>query len=72
MIQLTRLNGESFTLNALFIEQIQSFPDTTITLTSSKKIIVRESEIEVARKIREFYQSIGLISVKEKQEKHER
>ncbi|MCM3224919.1 flagellar protein FlbD [Terribacillus saccharophilus] len=72
MIQLTRLNGESFTLNALFIEQIQSFPDTTITLTSNKKIIVRESEIEVARKIREFYQSIGLISVKEKQEKHER
>ncbi|AIF66381.1 flagellar FlbD family protein [Terribacillus saccharophilus] len=72
MIQLTRLNGESFTLNALFIEQIQSFPDTTITLTSNKKIIVRESEIEVTRKIRQFYQSIGLISVKEKQEKHER
>lgn len=72
MIQLTRLNGESFTLNALFIEQIQSFPDTTITLTSNKKIIVRESEIEVARKIREFYQSIGLVSVKEKQEKNER
>lgn len=56
-------------MNALFIEQIQSFPDTTITLTSSKKIIVRESEIEVARKIREFYQSIGLIGTKEKQEK---
>jgi flagellar protein FlbD len=72
MIQLTRLNGESLTLNALFIEQIQSFPDTTITLTSSKKIIVRESEIEVARRIREFYQSIGLIGVKEKQEKNER
>ncbi|MFJ6412027.1 hypothetical protein CHI12_10030 [Terribacillus saccharophilus] len=72
MIQLTRLNGESFTLNALFIEQIQSFPDTTITLTSNKKIIVRDSEIEVARKIREFYQSIGLIGVKEKQERNER
>ncbi|MFP7169132.1 flagellar FlbD family protein [Terribacillus sp. 7520-G] len=72
MIKLTKLNGETFTLNALFIEQIQSFPDTTITLTSSKKIIVRESEIEVARKIREFYQSIGLIGTKEKQEKNER
>jgi len=72
VIKLTKLNGETFTLNALFIEQIQSFPDTTITLTSSKKIIVRESEIEVARKIREFYQSIGLIGTKEKQEKNER
>ncbi|SDC62925.1 flagellar protein FlbD [Terribacillus halophilus] len=59
-------------MNALFIEQIQSFPDTTITLTSSKKIIVQESEIEVVRKIREFYQSIGLIGTKEKQEKNER
>ncbi|MFP7494077.1 flagellar FlbD family protein [Terribacillus saccharophilus] len=72
MIQLTRLNGETLTLNALFIEQIQSFPDTTITLTSGKKIIVRESEMEVAREIREFYQSIGLIGTKEKQEKNER
>jgi flagellar protein FlbD len=72
MILLTRLNGETFTLNALFIEQIQSFPDTTITLTSNKKIIVREPEIEVARKIRDFYQTIGLVGVKEKQEKNER
>src|SRR5699024_8910854 len=33
MIELEKVDGDRFTLNALFIEQIQSFPDTTtITL----------------------------------------
>ncbi|CAM3751524.1 flagellar FlbD family protein [Alkalicoccus chagannorensis] len=62
MISLTRLDKQSFTLNALFIEQIQSFPDTTITLINGKKIVVTESEEELAAKIAGFYQSIGLVS----------
>jgi flagellar protein FlbD len=60
MIQLTRLNGEPFTLNALMIEQIQSLPDTTITLTNSKKMVVKESETEVTQLITVYYQKIGL------------
>lgn len=47
-------------LNALYIEQIQSFPDTTITLFNSKKLIVRESEARVAQLMKDFYQGIGL------------
>lgn len=61
MIKLTRLNGDTFSLNALFIEQIQSFPDTTITLINGKKIIVQDAEEEVVRKINQFYQEVGLI-----------
>ncbi|GAB3794704.1 flagellar FlbD family protein [Virgibacillus kimchii] len=60
MIQLTRLNGEPFQLNALLIEQIQSLPDTTITLTNSKKLVVKETETEVVRCITAYYQKIGL------------
>jgi flagellar protein FlbD len=71
MITLTRLNGGTFTLNALFIEQIQSFPDTTITLTSGRKYIVKEQEAEVHARVLRFYQSIGLLTVKEKQNKDE-
>ncbi|QDP40182.1 flagellar FlbD family protein [Radiobacillus deserti] len=63
MIKLTRLNGDSFTLNALYIEQIQSFPDTTITLTSSKKLVVRESQQEVVELIQLFYRKVGLTGV---------
>ncbi|UFU01031.1 flagellar FlbD family protein [Radiobacillus kanasensis] len=63
MIKLTRLNGDSFTLNALYIEQIQSFPDTTITLTSNKKLVVRESQQEVVDLVQSFYNKIGLTGV---------
>lgn len=66
MVQLTRLNGETFILNALMIEQIQSYPDTTITLINGKKIVVKNSEQEVVKRITAFYQKVGLIgSLKE-------
>ncbi|PLR96135.1 hypothetical protein CVD25_12120 [Bacillus canaveralius] len=29
MIKVTRLNGKSFAMNAVYIETIESFPDTT-------------------------------------------
>lgn len=61
MMKLTRLNDQLFTLNALYIEQIQSFPDTTITLTNGKKIVVKESESEVAEKVENFYKRIGFM-----------
>ncbi|MBB5172070.1 flagellar FlbD family protein [Texcoconibacillus texcoconensis] len=60
MIELTRLNGQTFTLNALYIEQIQSFPDTTLTLTNGKKLVVREEEEEVSQRLLQFYQQVGL------------
>ena len=60
MIKLTRINGKPFTLNACFIEQVESLPDTTITLTSGKKLIVKDSEEEVALKTKQFLMKIGL------------
>ncbi len=62
MIELTRLNGKSFSLNALYIESVESFPDTTITLTNGKKFIVTESEVDVRAKVAEFYKSIQILS----------
>ena len=51
MIQLTNFNGETFTLNAMYIERIQSFPDTTITLFNGKKLVVKETELEVKESV---------------------
>ncbi len=62
MIELTRLNGKSFSLNALYIESIEAFPDTTITLTTGRKFIVKESTKEVQQKISEFYRDIQVLS----------
>lgn len=60
MIEITKFNGDSFTLNALLIEQIQSFPDTTITLSNGKIIVVKETEKEVASLVTSYYQMIGI------------
>ncbi len=62
MIHLTRLNGKEFTLNALYIETVESFPDTTITLTNGHKYVALESREQVAEKILQFYQSIHILS----------
>ena len=43
MIELTRLNDTKFTLNADLIEMVEEVPDTVITLTTGKKIFVKES-----------------------------
>ena len=61
MIKLTKLNGGTFHINAIFIEKIESFPDTTITLTNGHKYIVVETEEIVSEKIISFYQQINLL-----------
>ena len=43
MIELTRLNDTKFTLNSDLIETVEEVPDTVITLTTGKKIFVKES-----------------------------
>ncbi|MBY8912187.1 flagellar FlbD family protein [Bacillus sp. YC2] len=63
MIKVTRLNGQPFTLNALFIEQIECFPDTTITLSNGKKFVVKETEEAVLEKVTSFYHNIQIFSL---------
>lgn len=48
-------------LNAIFIEQLQSFPDTTITLSNGKKIVVLETEEDVVENITKYYQKVGIV-----------
>jgi flagellar protein FlbD len=56
MISLHRLNKAAFLLNADLIETIESTPDTLITLTTGKKIIVRDGVEDVVGKIINFRQ----------------
>ncbi len=59
MIKVTRLNGAEYWLNPHLIEMIEKKPDTTITLVSGKKIVVRESPEELIREIIEYRKSLG-------------
>jgi flagellar protein FlbD len=51
MIELTRLNNEKIVVNADLIEFVEETPDTIISTTSGKKVMVRESVAEVIRRV---------------------
>ncbi|MDH5719897.1 MAG: flagellar FlbD family protein [Spirochaetia bacterium] len=47
MIKVSRLNGKEFYVNHNLIETIEETPDTVITLTTDKKLIVKEKIAEI-------------------------
>lgn len=47
MIDVTKMNGSKVTVNTDLIETVEEMPDTVITLTTGKKIIIKESRQEV-------------------------
>ena len=49
MIKVTKLNGRELVVNADLIEFIESTPDTLISLTTGRKIMVLEELDEVIR-----------------------
>lgn len=54
MIDVTKMNGSDFTINADLIECIEEVPDTVITMTTGKKIMVRESRLQVVRLVKDY------------------
>ncbi|MCB4757322.1 MAG: flagellar FlbD family protein [Elusimicrobia bacterium] len=59
MIHLKRLNGSDFVLNAELIEQIESTPDTVITLITGNNIVVLQSVNDVIEKVLEYRRRIN-------------
>lgn len=54
MITLTRLNGDRFVVNAELVRTVEERPDTTITLTTGDRLIVRESLSDVVDRAVEY------------------
>lgn len=61
MIQLTRLNRSTIVLNAIYIERLESTPDTVVTLTTGKKVHVLETVEEVMDKVTEYYRKLNIL-----------
>ena len=59
MIELTKLNDKKFMINDDLIEIVEETPDTVITLTTGKKIIVKENRQEIRNLIISFRQEIN-------------
>lgn len=58
MIRVTRLNRTPVVLNCDLIEQIETTPDTVISLTTGQKIMVLESIEEIIERVVNFRRSI--------------
>ena len=59
MIKVTRLKAkDEIVLNAELIEMIEETPDTVVTLTNGKKLLVEESMEELVRKVMQYRRAI--------------
>jgi len=61
MIKLTRLDGETFLLNADLIRYVEHRPDTFITLTVGDVMVVKESLDEVMDRSIRYQQQKHLV-----------
>ncbi len=55
MIELTRLNSHPIAINVDLIQWIEPVPDTTITLTTGEKLVVREAYKDVLERVSETH-----------------
>jgi flagellar protein FlbD len=54
MIKVTRINDSDLVINADLIEFVEAIPDTIISLTTGKKIMVKNSPDEIIEKVAAF------------------
>ena len=59
MIDVTRLNGKEYYVNPHLIEFLEETPDTVITLTTGKKVVVEESAGQVVERIIAYRRQIA-------------
>ncbi|MDD3205302.1 MAG: flagellar FlbD family protein [Lachnospiraceae bacterium] len=58
MIEVTKMDGTIILINIDLIEIVEETPDTVISLTTGKKIIVKESRQEVKNLVKLYRKDI--------------
>lgn len=59
LIDVTKMNGAVISINNHLIELVEETPDTVITLTTGRKIIVKESRQEVKNLVKLYEREIS-------------
>jgi len=60
MIRVHRLDGSEVVVNADLIETVEATPDTIITLTTGKKLVVRDTVDDVVASVICYKRAIAL------------
>ena len=58
MIEVTKINGKKILVNPDLLEIVEETPDTVLTLTTGKKIIVKESRQEIKNLVKSYRRDI--------------
>ena len=61
IIEVTKLNGSKILVNSDLIETVEETPDTVLSLTTGKKLLVKESRQEVKNLVKSFRREIFAI-----------
>lgn len=68
MIQLSRLNGSSITVNPYQIEFMEETPDTIILFQSGHKMVVKDRIKDIENKVTEFLGRSIALGIKKSKE----
>jgi flagellar protein FlbD len=58
MVEVTKLDGHKMVINGDLVERIEATPDTIVSLTSGRKLIVRESVMELVGRLTDYRRAI--------------
>ena len=58
MIEVTKMSGQKILVNPDLIEMVEETPDTVMTLTTGRKIIVKESRQDVKNLVKLYRKDI--------------
>lgn len=58
MIEVTKINDVKILVNPDLIEIVEETPDTVVTLTTGKKIIIKESRQDVKNLVKSYRKEI--------------
>lgn len=64
MIFVQRFDGKKIVVNGELIEMIESTPETIITMTTGKKITVKDSIEELVEKVKKYKKELALPVIK--------
>lgn len=58
MIEVTKINGVKILINPHLLEIVEETPDTVVTLTTGRKLIVKESRQEIKNLVKSYRKGI--------------
>ena len=58
LIEVTRINGTKILINPHLLELVEETPDTVLTLTTGRKIIVKESRQDIKNLVKSYRKDI--------------